>query len=146
MTAVRAREDATAQGGDMIRRSACAAACDVGPLVDRRDFILRAALAAASVALAACGADSATAPFSAVLTANGSPIAVVRTGTATFLALSRICPHQGGTIGVSGTGFMCPVHGARFSSTGTWTGGQVTSNMRSYATNYDPSTGILTIG
>src|SRR5439155_26485744 len=135
------------------------------PLVDRRDFILRAALAAASVALAACGADSATAPFSgtytlnvnsyselsavggiAVLTANASPIAVVRTGTATFLALSRICPHQGGTIGVSGTGFICPVHGARFSSTGTWTGGQVTSNMRSYATNYDPSTGILTIG
>ena len=31
----------------------------------------------------------------ALVTISGAPLAVVRTGTSTFVALSRICPHQG---------------------------------------------------
>jgi cytochrome b6-f complex iron-sulfur subunit len=135
--------------------------------VDRRSFLVQGAVSAALLALAACSVD-ATAPSSGqsigssitvadypelantggVLLAglSGRPIAVVRTGAASFLALSRVCPHQGGTIGTSGSGFVCPVHGARYDSTGHWIGGQRTTDMRTYSTVYDVSTDTLTIG
>jgi Rieske Fe-S protein len=150
----------------------CALDCPLGASVpsahgrDRRTFLARAAVAAAAVALAACGAGGdATAPFSgtfsfkvgdhpelasvngvALITANGSRLAVVRTGATTFVALSRVCPHEGSTINATSTGFLCPNHGATFDRTGTWIGGQRTSSMRSYATSYDASTDTLTIG
>jgi len=136
--------------------------------IDRRQFLLRGALAAAAVALAACGAgitDStgpnlsgsatlkvtdypqlATVGGVALVTIQGAPLAVVRTSTTNFLALSRICPHQGQTIQEVSNGFYCPGHGAQFSLNGTWEGGQPTSNMRSYATTYDAASGTLTIG
>lgn len=134
------------------------------PVLTRREVLSQALLAAIGAALAACG-DYATAPESlgsftfkvsdqaalatvggvALMTANGSPIAVVRTGTTSFLALSRICPHQGGTIGTASGGFRCPEHGATFSLSGDWTGGEHTSNMRSYPTTYDAATDILII-
>jgi Rieske Fe-S protein len=141
--------------------SATCANCAIG----RRDFVIRSAMVAAAAALAACGATDSTSPGLsgtaeinvndytalssvggiAVLTLQGEPIAVVRTDNTSFLALSRVCPHQGGTIGRSGSGFRCPEHGATFSSTGIWTGGQRTTNMHSYATSYDSATGLLTI-
>ena len=73
-------------------------------------------------------------------------MAIVRTGDTTFAAFSRICPHQGGTIQVTSSGFQCPVHGATFNRSGTWVGGQRTTNMRQYPTTYDAATGTLTIG
>jgi nitrite reductase/ring-hydroxylating ferredoxin subunit len=137
-----------------------------GVLVDRRVFLSRAMLSAVAVVLAACGASDATGPtFSgtatigvgdypalstvggvALVSANGASIAVVRTSSASFVALSRVCPHEGGTINPSGTGFLCTKHGAQFDKSGTWTGGQRTSNMRSYATSYDAGANTLTIG
>jgi Rieske Fe-S protein len=134
--------------------------------IDRRAFLIRGAVAAAAIALAACGAASdATAPSSVALTvkvadhpeldsvggvalvsASGSPLAIVRTGNATFVALSRICPHQGATVGTISGGFSCPRHGARFNTTGAWVGGQQTSSLRSYPTSYDVSTGTITVG
>src|SRR5690242_5677289 len=48
----------------------------------------------------------------------GLPVAVTRIDAATFAAFSMVCPHQGTTIGINGSGFLCPNHGARFSSTG----------------------------
>ena len=72
-------------------------------------------------------------------------MAVVRTGTNAFVALSRTCPHQGETVNISGSGFYCPGHGATFNSTGGWTGGQRTSNLHAYATQYDAASGQLTI-
>jgi cytochrome b6-f complex iron-sulfur subunit len=82
----------------------------------------------------------------ALVTANGTPLAIVRTGTSSYLALSRSCPHEGATIGTSSGGFTCPRHGAMFNASGTWTGGQRTSSMRSYTTTFDSATGTLTIG
>ena len=137
-----------------------------GAGVDRRTFLTRAMMSAALLALAACGAsDGVTAPFSgnaslnvsdypalasvggiALVTLNGSPLAIVRDSTTSVLALSRVCPHQGGSITTSGSGFLCTRHGARFSLTGQWQGGERTSNMRSYATTFDPSTGAVTVG
>lgn len=135
--------------------------------IGRRQFLSASMMAAAAAALAACSnsSSSITAPSSVTLTvkvsdyatlatvggvalvnSSGSPIAVVRTGATSFVALSRVCPHKGTTVNVTANGFLCPNHGATFTSTGTWTGGQRTSNMRSYATSYDSVTGTITIG
>jgi Rieske Fe-S protein len=136
--------------------------------IDRRKFLSLGAYAAAAAALAACaagGATNSTSPGSlgatvkisdytalasvggvAVTTLNGTPVAIVRTGTSTFITLSRICPHQGSTINQISTGFRCPNHLAQFDTVGNWVGGQRTSNMFSYSTSYDPTAGTLTIG
>lgn len=147
------------------------AGCSCGSMkpvngIDRRKFLTISTYAAAAAALAACAAtDSLTAPTSlsatlkvsdyaalasvggvATTTVNGTPIAIVRTGTSTFITLSRVCPHQGSTVNATSTGFRCPNHGATFDKNGTWTGGQRTSSLRAYATVYDAGTGTLTIG
>lgn len=136
--------------------------------IGRRTFLAQSAMLAAVSALAACGlsaSGSVTAPSLggnttilladhpslspvggvALVTISSSPFAIVRTGTATFVTLSRICPHQGSTVNQSGSGFLCPNHGAQFSSSGTWVGGERTSSLRSYTTVYDATAGSLTI-
>ncbi len=135
--------------------------------IGRRTFLAQSGVLAAVALLAACGAGGdVTAPslngtttvklsdYPALATVGGvalvtiasSPFAVVRTGSSTFVALSRICPHQGSTVNASGSGFVCPNHGAQFSSTGTWVGGERTSSLRSYAATYDAVAGTVTIG
>lgn len=137
------------------------------PCVTRRQFVIQGAVATVAIVLAGCGLsnDGPMAPGSVNLTINiadypalanvggvayvdasGNPLAVVRLSTTTFDALSRICPHQGGTINTSAGGFTCPVHGARFDDTGAWAGGQPTSNLTTYPTTFDSGTGVLTIG
>jgi cytochrome b6-f complex iron-sulfur subunit len=136
--------------------------------IGRRTFLVQSALLAAVAALEACGvagggfataptlSSSATIKVSdyptlstvggiAMVTVSGAAMAIVRTGPSSFVALSRVCPHQGGTIQQSGNGFQCPQHGAMFNSTGQWVGGQPTTNLHSYATSYDGTTGVLTI-
>jgi len=136
--------------------------------IGRRTFLAQSALLAAGALLAACAAGDATDPGTtinstsdikvsdfpalasvggiALVNIGGNPLAIVRTGDASFVTLSRICPHQGSTINPNGSGFLCPGHGARFSATGQWQGGERTSNMRSYATTYDAATGTIKIG
>ncbi len=133
--------------------------------VSRRQFVIAGSLAGVGILLAGCGGSGSTAPTSvsttvtvsdyptlanvggvAYVTASGNALAVVRTGADTFDVVSRICPHQGGTVNSNGNGFTCPVHGAIFSDAGVWEGGQPTSNLTSYTSTYDSSTGILTIG
>ena len=133
----------------------------------RRTFLAQSAILAAAAALAACGAagGSVTDPTLtgtttlkvsdyaslasvggiALVTIDSRPIAIVRTGTSSFLALSRVCPHQGSIINQSGTGFLCPNHGAQFSSTGTWIGGERTNNLRAYTAVYDAAAGTIAI-
>jgi cytochrome b6-f complex iron-sulfur subunit len=121
---------------------------------------------AAAAALAACGAGADTtapalpsgasikvtdyAPLAnvggvALVSFGGAPVAIVRTGASTFVALSRVCPHQGGIVNQSGNGFLCPNHGAQFSNTGQWEGGQRTSSLHAYTAVYDATTSTLTI-
>jgi Rieske Fe-S protein len=160
------RESSCPEAGACERRSCAVSAGDL-TTIGRRSFIVQSALFAAAAALAACGASGDMTAPSLPLTGNtidvnanpalssvggvalvsiGSvPLAVVRTGTTSFVALSRTCPHQGGTIQRSGSGFQCPEHGATFAQNGTWTGGQRTSSMHAYATSYDAATGILTV-
>ena len=139
------------------------------PGLSRRTFVLQGAVTAIGLAMAACsglGGGVPTAPGNVSLTLNianypalatvggvayasasGTPLAVVRVATDTFTALSRICPHQGGTVGaVTGGLFVCPNHGATFDDYGHWVGGQPTGNLTSYQTSFDSATGTLTIG
>jgi len=132
----------------------------------RRDFVAYGAAALAMAALAACGGDSLTSPstvdstalklsdFPALATVGGvattsigrTPIAIVRTSSSSFSAFSRICPHQGSTIAVTSTGFRCPNHGATFSASGQWTGGERTGNLTSYPVSYNATAGTITVG
>jgi len=148
----------------MIRDDILAAGCD--GCMARRTFISQSTLAAAALLLAACGDSSVTEPVPvptgtsiriadqpalatvggvALVTVDSALLAIVRVTQNSFVALSRTCPHQGGRIDTSSTGFTCSRHGATFDKTGTWTGGQRTTNMRSYATSFDAATGTLTI-
>jgi cytochrome b6-f complex iron-sulfur subunit len=141
--------------------------------IGRRTFLAQSAVLAAIAALNACGAADgggftapdlsgssgsgattikvstqpalATVGGVALVTLAGSPFAIVRTGATTFLALSRVCPHQGSIVNKTSNGFLCPNHGAQYSSTGQWVGGQRTSSLRSYTTSYDATTDTLTV-
>ena len=134
--------------------------------VTRRQFVIHGAIASVAILLAGCaGSGGPTAPGNVNLTVNiadypalasvggvayvdasGNPLAIVRVDANTFDVVSRVCPHQGGTVGSNGNGFTCPNHGARFSDSGTWVGGQPTSNLTSYTSTFDAGTGTLTIG
>jgi Rieske Fe-S protein len=135
--------------------------------IGRRTFLVQSGILAAMAALAACGMSSdATAPTVpansqvdvasypalatvggvAVLSLGNAPVAVVRTSATSFLALSRVCPHQGGIVQQSGNRWVCPVHGATFDIDGNWIGGQRTSSLHQYATTYDAASNTLTIG
>jgi Rieske Fe-S protein len=135
--------------------------------MNRRTMLAHSMLAAAGVVLCGCSVgDNPTAPNTVssltlklsdypalanvggvvLVTASGSPLAVVRTSATTFVALSRICPHQGATVGTVTGGFLCPRHGAEFSSNGTWIGGQPTSSMHGYVTAFDATAGTVTVG
>lgn len=137
-------------------------ACD--SCLSRRAFVANSTLLAVSAVLAACSASDSGAPsnvnvtarvsdYSALaavggiarLTGTSTPIAVVRTATSTFRAFSLICPHESGSVGISGAGFQCAKHGATFNSSGTWTGGQQTTNLREFAVTFDAAAGTLTI-
>ena len=135
--------------------------------IGRRTFLVQSGILAAMAALTACGLStsdvtSPTVPANstinvnnysslanvggvAMVTLGSAPVAIVRTGTTSFLALSRVCPHQGGIVNLGSNDFVCPVHGATYNLSGQWIGGQRASNLRSYTTSYDATTGTLTI-
>jgi len=147
--------------------------CDASCPLARREFLGAAAVAALALLEAACGngqigptaADASptgnanalvvtVAQYAALASAggiarvdggSGRPVALVRTGAATFLAFSLRCPHEGFTVSVNGGAFYCPAHGARFSSTGVNNGGQRTSNLVSLQNSYDAIAGTVTI-
>ena len=75
-----------------------------------------------------------------------TPVAVARTGPATFVAVSMICPHAAfRPIQITAPGFKCPNHGAEFAPSGDWVGGQPTSDLFRFTTSYDATTQTLTI-
>lgn len=144
----------------------CSHSCTVG----RREFLSAATLTALTLLQSACGDGQigGTGPdgtsggtlvvmvsqFASLASVggvarvdggSGTPVALVRTGAASFTALSLVCTHQGSTVNITGAGFLCPNHGARFSSTGVWQGGQVTTNLHSLPSSYDAVAGTVSI-
>lgn len=156
-------------GGDQAMTDAIGGCAHCGDVENksRREFLTAsAASAVAAILVSACGgvsdASVVTGPVTldvqvsnypalanvggiAEVDNGGTPVAAVRTGTNTFAAFSLICPHRGCTVGITGSSFRCPCHGAQFASNGTWAGGQRTSNLTSLATSYDSTMGMLTI-
>lgn len=166
MDEINARLDCHSCGTSPAQLLGAAKAADSA--VGRRTFLVQSGILAAIAALNACGSlggSDVTAPglpsnssinvnnYSslssvggvAMVTLGSAPIAIVRTGTTSFIALSRICPHQGGIVQLSGNDFVCPVHGATYNLSGQWIGGQRASSLHQYTTSYDATTGTLTI-
>jgi cytochrome b6-f complex iron-sulfur subunit len=70
--------------------------------------------------------------IAAVGTISFTPIAVVRTGASSYVALSRICTHAGCDISVVSGGFSCPCHGSQFDSTGAATQGPAVNALERF--------------
>lgn len=152
------------RGGAPVSPDPCAECA----LLDRRTFLAQTALASVAAFLAGCSAGSgptgpsfngplvispaqysslnAVGGIARVDTPDGYPVAVVRVAAQQYAAFSLVCPHQGATVNISGSGFLCPGHGARFAGDGHWVGGQPTSNLHSLSATYDAGSGQLTIG
>jgi len=141
-------------------RAACASCAIRGvTAVGRREFLSATMLVAVAAVLEACGlsTDSLTGPSGGALTVklssfpslarvggiarvdngNGSPTALVRTASTTFVGVTMVCTHQGTTVNISGAGFLCPNHGARYDATGTWQGGQRANSLATFVTTFD---------
>ncbi len=139
--------------------------------IDRREFMSRSVITAAGALLAAACGTGVWEPLSPVVPsggvtlrladypalatvgaialvtpAHGTPLAIVHSAASSYLALSRICPHQGTVINLTGNSFVCPNHGARFDARGRWTGGQPTSNLVALPVTYNATAGTLLIG
>ncbi len=78
-------------------------------------------------------------------TLGGTPVAVVRTGTKSYIALSLRCPHMGVEVTPRGSGFVClpPGHGSVFSDTGAKVSGLTPTGLTRL--NARLSKGVLTI-
>lgn len=134
--------------------------------IGRRTFLAQSGILAAIAMLNACGGGGdATAPSVpansqinigsypalanvggvALVSIGNAPVAIVRTSSTAFIALSRVCTHEGGIVNESGNRFVCPIHGATFDLNGTWVGGQRTSNLHQYTTSYDSASNTLSV-
>ena len=76
---------------------------------------------------------------------TSNPVAAIQSVAGTYRSFSMVCPHAGTTIDIQGSGFRCPNHGATFSKTGAWTGGQNTSSLTELTVAYDAAAGTLHI-
>jgi cytochrome b6-f complex iron-sulfur subunit len=69
---------------------------------------------------------------------------VAHTGQDTFTALTATCTHEACTIiGFTGSTYVCPCHGSRFSTSGGVQNGPATRSLRSFPTSV--ASGILQI-
>lgn len=131
----------------------------------RKDFFARVGFGAATLLIPACigglasSCESEGTPSAAPtnvdftldtstgsLAVNGgylvhSGIVVARTNSGAFLAVSASCTHQGTNVNynVSGNNFICPNHGAQFSSTGVVIQGPASTNLKQYNTTLNGS-------
>lgn len=137
--------------------------------VNRRDFLAKATLAAAALAMAeACG-DGQIGPTAVQLGAGttitiasfpglesvgtlvsvGHERAVIRTGASAFRALPTVCTHLGCETNVANNRLECPCHGSIFANDGSVIRGPSTGEhippLQVLAATFDAASGTLTI-
>jgi Rieske Fe-S protein len=83
--------------------------------------------------------------IAAVGSLANKPVAVVRTGAASYAALSRICTHAGCDVNIQGSGFVCPCHGSRFDATGMATAGPAQNPLQRFNVAVSNNGATLTI-
>jgi cytochrome b6-f complex iron-sulfur subunit len=84
---------------------------------------------AASPLAAIGGAAAVSAPTGSYL--------IARTGQNTFTALTAVCTHEGCAVsGFTGGVYVCPCHGAEFSTSGGVTQGPAVSALHQYPTSF----------
>jgi nitrite reductase/ring-hydroxylating ferredoxin subunit len=139
------------------------------PGIDRRTFLSVATVAAVLAVLEGCAtapdgvfSGAYGGPFTVTLASfsalaavggvarvddgTGAPTALYRSGSASFVALSMVCPHAGfAPIDITAGGFHCPLHGSSFSKSGALLGGPAVTGLTSFAATYDASGGTVTI-
>jgi len=135
--------------------------------MDRKDFLSQVGVGAAAFlapiclgGIAGCGKSSKNSTPSApsnvdftldvssgALASNGGylvsqGILVARTNSGTFLAVSAACTHEGNSVtyNAANNNFVCPNHGAKFSSSGMVTLGPASTNLKSYNTSLTNTT------
>jgi Rieske Fe-S protein len=79
--------------------------------------------------------------------APSDDILVIRTSATAIQAVSEICTHAGCSVLYDRVGKVlnCPCHGSRYSLTGVVLRGPATKPLKSYTTELDQSTNLLTI-
>lgn len=133
--------------------------------MNRKEFFSRVGFGAAAALLPACiaglasscSSDNSSSPIASPpptgvdfvldvstgsLTTNGGflvtkGIVVARTNSGTYIAVSASCTHEGTIVNynASGNNFICPNHGAQYSSTGVVTQGPANTNLKQYNTS-----------
>ncbi len=119
----------------------------------RKEFIEQVGIGAAVLFVAACAGSckkTAQGPSSVNFTIDVSTgnlatnggflvqngVVVARTSSGSFIAVAATCTHQGGTLNYSSGSnqFVCPLHGAIFSSTGAAVSGPTSTAVQKYNT------------
>jgi len=80
----------------------------------------------------------------ALVQSNAGVFLVSRTSETTFTAIDAVCTHEGCTVTeASGTTYVCPCHGSRYSRSGQVLGGPATAALRQYAATF--ADGVVSI-
>ena len=74
--------------------------------------------------------------------AYSGDIIIVRTGTSTYIALTKICTHQSCTVAYNSTSanIECPCHGSKFSTSGAVIQGPAPSSLKTYTVTLSGTT------
>ena len=72
-------------------------------------------------------------------------VAVVRSGTSSYTALSRVCTHAACDVNIQSGAFVCPCHGSRFNSAGAVTQGPAQTALQRFNVAVSANGTTLTI-
>ena len=97
----------------------------------------------ASANIAAGSALDAVGGMALIQTPSNGSFLATRTAQTTFSVLTATCTHEGCTVtGFSGTTFVCPCHGSRYSTSGGVVNGPATRSLQTFNSQF--SNGVLT--